>query len=158
MMDHDSPFGLGYILMEVDFKYMAQLHKERIMARLSHMPMDYPLHPYTMCLADDFVKASSPPLPLDEMIIGFSADQEAELRRLVHQFQLSDGASGSFRVVILSPSSLDLFSMLTFCFPDEVDGYGVPFDPIDLIDGFVLPDEYHDERLMMDMDWLGEFC
>ena len=42
--------------------------------------------------------------------------------------------------------------MLTFCFPDEVDDYGVPFDPIDLIDGVVFPDEYHDEMLVMDMD------
>ena len=105
-----------------------------------------------MCLADYFVRASSPSLPLDGMIVGFTADQKAELRRLVHKIQLSDGAPGASKVVIPAPSSPDRFSVLTLCFPDEVDGYGVPFDPIDLIDGVVLPDEYHDEMLMMDMD------
>ena len=53
---------------------------------------------------------------------------------------------------LLAPSSPDHFSMLTLCFPDEVDGYRVPFNPIDLIDSVVLPDKYHDEMLMMDMD------
>ena len=84
VMDRDSPFGLGYVPTEVDFRYMARLHKERIMERLSLMPFDYPLRPYTMCLADYFMRASSPPFPLDGMIAGFSADQEAELQRLVH--------------------------------------------------------------------------
>ena len=65
---------------------------------------------------------------------------------------MSDGAPSASKVVIPAPSSLDRFSVLTLCFPYEVDGYGVPFDPIDLIDGVVLPDEYHDEMLMMDMD------
>ena len=152
VMDHDSPFRLGYVPTEADFRYMARLRKERIMARLSLMLFDYPLRPYTMCLADYFMRASSPPLPLDGMIVGFSFDQEAEHRRLVHHIQLSDGAPGASKIVIPAPSSPDHFSVLTLCFPDEVDGYGVPFDPIDLIDGVVLPDEYHDEMLMMDMD------
>ena len=156
VMDHDSPFGLGYVPTEADFRYMERLRKERIMARLSFMPFDYPLRPYTMCLADYFVRASSPPLPLDGMIVGFTADQEEELRRLVHKIQLSDGAPGASKVVIPTPSSPDRFSVLTLCFPDEVDGYGVPFDPNDLIDGIVLPDEYHDEMLMMDMDQMVE--
>ena len=64
---------------------------------------------------------------------------------------MSDGAPGASRAVIPAPYSPDRFSVLTLCFPDEVDGYGVPFDPIDLIDGGILPDEYHDEMLMMDM-------
>ena len=50
VMDHDSPFGLGYIPTEVDFRHMALLRKERIMARLYLMPFDYPLRPYTICL------------------------------------------------------------------------------------------------------------
>ena len=65
---------------------------------------------------------------------------------------MSDGAPGASKVVIPTPFSSDNFSVLTLCFPDKVDDYGVPFDPIDLIDGVVLPDEYHDEMLMMDMD------
>ena len=74
VMDHDSPFGLGYVPTEADFRYMARLHKERIMERLSYMPFDYPLNPYTMCLANYFLRASSPPLPSDRMIAGFNAD------------------------------------------------------------------------------------
>ena len=62
MMDLDTPFGLGYVPTKVDFRYMVRLHEERIMACLSHMPFNYPLRPYTMCLVDYFVRASSPPL------------------------------------------------------------------------------------------------
>ena len=152
MMDHDSPFRLGYVPTEANFRYMVRLCKERIMACLSHMPFDYTLRLYMICLANYFVRASSPPLPLDGMIVEFSADQEIELQCLVHQIQLRYGAPGASKVTILALSSPDRFSMLTLCFPEEVDGYRVPFDPIDLIDGVVLPDEYHDELLMMDMD------
>ena len=137
VMDHDSPFGLGYVPTEANFRYMVRLCKERIMARLSLMPFDYPLRSYTMCLADYFVRASSPPLPSDGMIVGFSDDQEAKLLRLVHQIQLSNGAPGASRVLMPAPSSPNRFSVLTLCFPDKVDGYGIPFDPIDLIDGVV---------------------
>ena len=68
---------------------------------------------------------------------------------------MSDGAPGASKVVIPTPFSSDNFSVLTLCFLDKADGYGVPFDPIDLIDGVVLPDEYHDEMLMMDMDHMA---
>ena len=129
------------------------------MARLSQIPFDYPLRSYTMGLAYYFVRASSPSLPSEEMIAEFSADQEVELRRLVHQIQLSDGAPSASRAVIPALSSPDRFSMLTLCFPDEVDGYGVLFNPIDLIDGVVLLNEYHHEMLMMIwIIWLGAFC
>ena len=122
------------------------------MACLSYMPFDYPLCPYTMCLADYFVRASSPPAPSDGMIVRFSVDQEAELQCLVHQIRLSDGTPGASRAMIHALSSLNHFSVLTLCFQDEVDGYGVPFDPIDLTNGVVLLDEYHDEMLIVDMD------
>ena len=98
VMDHDSPFRLGFVPTEANFRYMERLRKERIMAHLSHMPFDYPLRPYTICLAYYFVRASSPPLPSEGMIARFSADQEAELQRLVHHIQFSDGALGASRV------------------------------------------------------------
>ena len=41
--------------------------------------------------------------------------------------------------------------MLTFCFPDEADDYGVPFDLTDLMDSVVPLDEYHDEMLVMNI-------
>lgn len=42
-IDHDTTFGLGFIPTEADYPYMALLHKERVRARLSHMPFDYPI-------------------------------------------------------------------------------------------------------------------
>ena len=61
--NHDVPFGLGFIPTEVDYRYMARLRKERVKARLTHTPFDYPIRPYTMSLADYFVRASKPWIP-----------------------------------------------------------------------------------------------
>ena len=58
--DHDVPFGLGFVPTEADYRHMAQLRKERVRARLTHTPFDYPVRPYTMRLADYFVRASEP--------------------------------------------------------------------------------------------------
>ena len=33
---HDVPFGLGFIPIEADYRYMARLHKERVTVRLTH--------------------------------------------------------------------------------------------------------------------------
>ena len=33
--DHDVPFGLGFIPTEADYRYMAQLRKERVGGRLT---------------------------------------------------------------------------------------------------------------------------
>lgn len=35
VMDHDSSFRFGYILIQIDFRYMTRLCKEMVMARLS---------------------------------------------------------------------------------------------------------------------------
>ncbi|KAL6330639.1 hypothetical protein AAG906_003250 [Vitis piasezkii] len=54
--NHDVPFMLGFIPIEADYRYMARLHKERVIGRLTHTPFDYPICPYTMSLADYFVR------------------------------------------------------------------------------------------------------
>ena len=51
-IDHDTPFSLGFVPTEVDYKYMAFLRNERLRAHLLHMPFDYPIHRYRMSLAD----------------------------------------------------------------------------------------------------------
>ena len=56
-VDHDAPFGLGFVSIGVDYRYMALLHKEKLIVRLLHMPFDYPIRPYRMSLADYFVRA-----------------------------------------------------------------------------------------------------
>ena len=67
--DHDVPFGLGFIPTGADYIYMARLRKERVRARLTRTPFDYPVRPYTMSLSDYFVRASKP-LTHSNMIIG----------------------------------------------------------------------------------------
>ncbi|KAL6331728.1 hypothetical protein AAG906_016724 [Vitis piasezkii] len=78
--DHDVPFGLGFIPTEVDYRYMVRLRKERVRARLTHMPFYYPVRPYTMSLADYFVRASKPHAPSNGIIGGLSTTQETKLR------------------------------------------------------------------------------
>ncbi|KAL6346575.1 hypothetical protein AAG906_000193 [Vitis piasezkii] len=77
--DHDVPFRLGFIPIKADYRYMARLRKERVRARLTHTPFYYPVRPYTMSLADYFVRASESHTPS----MGSSEDsrhhQEAEL-------------------------------------------------------------------------------
>ena len=43
VVDHDPPFGLGFVPLEADFRCMAQLGQERVRSRLHHIPFDYPL-------------------------------------------------------------------------------------------------------------------
>ncbi|RVW85567.1 hypothetical protein CK203_037488 [Vitis vinifera] len=76
---------------------------ERVRARLTHTPFYYPVRPYTMSLADYFVRASEPHAPSDGIIGGLSTTQEAELQRLVQQLQLSDGAPGPSASVLIAP-------------------------------------------------------
>ena len=52
VVDHDTPFGLGFVPTEADYKYMALLRKERLRACLLHMSFDYPIRPYKMNLVD----------------------------------------------------------------------------------------------------------
>ncbi|RVW64890.1 hypothetical protein CK203_064809 [Vitis vinifera] len=90
--DHNVLFELGFIPTEVDYRYMARLHKERVRARLTHTPFDYPIRPYTLSLTGYFMRASEPQAPSDGIIGGLSTTQEAELQYLVQQLRLSDGA------------------------------------------------------------------
>ena len=58
--DHDIPFRFGFIPIEADYRYMARLCKERVRARLTHTPFDYPVRPYALSLTGYFVRASEP--------------------------------------------------------------------------------------------------
>ena len=84
ILNHDVPFGVGFIPTMVDYQYMAQLRKEKVKARLTHTPFDYFVCPYTMSLADYFMSASESQMPSDGIIGGLSIVQEAELQHLVH--------------------------------------------------------------------------
>ena len=55
-VDHDMPYGLGYTPSEDDARHMAMLCRDRVRARLSGVPFDYPIRPYTFQLADYFTR------------------------------------------------------------------------------------------------------
>ena len=84
ILDHDIPFELGFIPIEADYRYIVRLCKERVRARLTHTPFDYPIRPYTMSLTDYFVRVSKPHTYSDGIIERLSTTQEAELQHLVH--------------------------------------------------------------------------
>ena len=84
MPDHDVPFGLGFIPTEANYRYMARLCKEKLRAWLTHTPFDYPVHLFTMSLADYFMRASELKTHSDGNIGEFNNAQEAELQSLVH--------------------------------------------------------------------------
>ena len=81
--DRDVPFGLRFIPTKADYRYMARLCRERVRACLTHTPFYYPVCPYTMSLADYFVRASEPHAPFDGIIGGLSTTQEVEFQRLI---------------------------------------------------------------------------
>ena len=47
IVDHEIPYGLGYIPIKDDARHMARLRRDRVRARLSGVPFDYPLRLYT---------------------------------------------------------------------------------------------------------------
>ena len=51
-IDHDIPYGLGYTPTKGDARHMVRLRLDKVRARLSGVPLDYPLRPYTFLLAD----------------------------------------------------------------------------------------------------------
>ncbi|RVW91018.1 Transposon Ty3-I Gag-Pol polyprotein [Vitis vinifera] len=122
--DHDVPFGLGFIPTEADYRHMARLRRERVRARLTHTPFYYPVRPYTMSLADYFVRASEPHAPSDGII-----EDSAPLRR------------PSF-----SASSHEPYDALL---PDEIDDHGTFAEIGDVVDGAVPRDEYIAEEIQV---------
>ena len=58
IVDHDIPYGLGYTPIKDDAHHMAGMCQDRVRARLSGVPFDYPLHSYTFQLADYFIRGS----------------------------------------------------------------------------------------------------
>ncbi|KAL6348602.1 hypothetical protein AAG906_016122 [Vitis piasezkii] len=95
-IDHDTTFGLGFIPSEADYQYMVRLRKERVRARLSHTPFDYPIQPYRMSLADYF--------EIDSVV---HTNRETELQHLFHQLQLSDGEITDDGVVVYLTKMID---------------------------------------------------
>ena len=154
--DHDVSFRLGFIPTEIDYRYMVRLHKERVRAQLTHTPFDYLVHPYTMSLADYFVRASEPRTHSNGIIEGFSTTQEAELQHLVHQLQLSDRSLGTSTTALTASPSPDRTSLMTFYFPDEIDEHRTFAEIGGIVDRVVPHEEYVNEMLAMSLSQTEE--
>ena len=148
---HDTLFDLSFVPTEVDYRYMVLLSKERLKARLLHMPFNYSVRPYRMSLTDYFVRAPEAQMHSERITNGLSVDQKIELQCLVHQLQLSDRALGTSTSILVSPPFLDCMSLLTLYFLEETDEYGIFVEIAIMIDGVIPRDEYSDEMLMVDM-------
>ncbi|KAL6335291.1 hypothetical protein AAG906_029532 [Vitis piasezkii] len=149
--NHDVPFGLGFILIKANYRYMARLRKEMVRAQLTNTSFDYLVRPYSMSLANYFVRASELQTHSDGIIDGFSTVQEAELQRLVHQLQLSDGAPGTSASALTVPLSPNCMSLMALYVLDEVDEHGIFAEIGDIVGGTVIHDKYIDEMLAMSM-------
>ena len=141
VLDHDPPFGLGFVPIEADFRCMAQLHQKRVRSRLHHIPFDYPLRPYSLRLIDYFMRASEPLLHLDGSFDEPTDIQHVELHQLFSQLQLRGGAPDT-STTLISPPSPRRSSVLIMCFSDEIADYGG-------IDGVMSSDDYDEELLRM---------
>ena len=141
VVDHDQPFGLGFVPLEAYFQCMAQLRQERVRSRLHHIPFDYPLRPYSLRLTDYFLRASEPLLHPDGSIDEPTDIQHVKLHQLFSQLQLRGGAPDTSTTLIASPFPRRS-SVLTMRFPDEIADYGG-------IDGVMSSDDYDEELLQM---------
>ena len=90
-------------------------------------------------------------MPSNGIIGRLSTIQEAELQRLVHLLQLSDGSPSTSASMLVTMSSLDRMSLMTFYFLNEIDEHEIFVEIGDIVDGAVLHDEYIDEMLAMSM-------
>ena len=149
-VDHDISYGLGYIPTADDARHMSRLRRERVRARMSGIPFDYPLHPYTFQLADYFI-IESKYVPRTEEVDHVS--NMAEIQGIQHALGhmcLSSKTIDPPEAMIVAPPSSDRASVFTMCFPEEIPDYDLPMDLGDGLDGVIFSDTYMDEMDMID--------
>ncbi|KAL6344303.1 hypothetical protein AAG906_037874 [Vitis piasezkii] len=135
-VNHDTPFGLGLVSTEVDYRYMARLCKERL-GRLLRRGLEVQTH-------------------MRDFGIVINIDGVDELQHQFHHLQLGDETSGAPISVMIAHSSPDQASFLSLCFPEETTDYGVVIEPTEVTDGVVPHDEYRDEMDMMSMSQISK--
>ena len=82
---------------------MERLHRDRVRDRLSGIPFDYLIHPYSFSLADYFVRGSEIQPRVEE--IGVEDSTVDELQHMLHQMQMGDETVGVLAsMTIASPS------------------------------------------------------
>ena len=149
-IDHDIPYGLGYTPYEGDARHMVMLHRDRVRARLSRVPFDYPLRPYTFQLANYFTRGSEH-APHTEGVDHVSGMVEIQgIQEALGHMCLSSKTTDPPEAVIVVPPSSDRACVFSVCFPEEVPIYDLPTDLGDDTDGVTLSETYIDE-----MDMIG---
>ncbi|RVW60501.1 Retrovirus-related Pol polyprotein from transposon 17.6 [Vitis vinifera] len=107
-VDHDTPYGLGYIPTEADARYMSQLRRDR--------------------LADYFIRGSEH-TPRTEGTVHIPETVEIQdIQQALGQIHLDTGTTEAPGAMIVTPPSPDRASMFSMCFPDEVPDYDLPMD------------------------------
>ncbi|RVW58211.1 Transposon Tf2-12 polyprotein [Vitis vinifera] len=119
--------GMSY-LPEADARYMSQLRRDRVRARMSGIPFDYPLRPYTFQLADYFIRGSEH-TPRTEGTVHIPETVEIQdIQQALGQIHLDTGTTEAPGAMIVTPPSPDRASMFSMCFPEEVPDYDLPMD------------------------------
>eukprot|EP00261_Vitis_vinifera_P030644 XP_019071887.1 PREDICTED: uncharacterized protein LOC109121615 [Vitis vinifera] len=127
-VDHDIPYGLGYIPTEADECYMSQLRRDRVRARMSDIPFDYPLCPYTFQLADYFIRGSEHTPRIEGTVHIPETVGIQDIQQALGQIHLDTETTEAPGAMIVTPSSPDRASTFSMCFPDEVPDYDLPMD------------------------------
>ena len=148
---HDTPFRFGFVLTETDFRYMARLHRERVIAHLTGTPFDYPIRPHKMSLANYFVRGSEVHPHMGDFGIVTDIEEVDELQHQFHHLQSGDETFGAPVSMMISHSSPDRANFISLCFPEETTDCGVDVEPTGVTNGVVPCDEYRIEMDMMSM-------
>ena len=128
---------------------MAMLHRDRVKARLSRVPFDYPLRPYTFLLANYFTRGSEHAPHIEGVDHVSKMDEIRGIQQALRQMCLSYKTTEPPEAMIVAPPSPDRASVFSMCFPEEDLDYDLPMDLGDDIDGVTLPDTYMDEMDMI---------
>ncbi|RVX11380.1 hypothetical protein CK203_019586 [Vitis vinifera] len=116
-VDHDTPYGLGYIPIEADASYMARLRRDRVRARMTGIPFDYPLHPYTFQLADYFIRGSEHTPCIEGTVHIPETIEIQDIQQALGQIHLDTGTTETPGAMIVAPPSPDRASVFSMCFP-----------------------------------------
>ena len=119
-------------------------------SRLSGVPFDFPLHPYTFQLANYFTRGSEH-APHTEEVDHVSGMVEIQgIHQALGKMCLSSKTTEPPEALIVASPSSDPASVFSLCFLEEVPDYDQPMDLGDDTDGVTLAYTYMDEIDMID--------
>ena len=118
-------------------------------ARLSGIPFNYPLRPYTFQLVDYFTRGSEYATCTEGVDHVLKMAKIQGIQHALGHICLNSETTKPPEVVTVAPPSPDRANVLSMCFPEEIPDYDLPMDLGDENDGVALPDTYMDEMDMI---------